>query len=144
MKNIDLIRQIALFRNLDEADAGKLAEIATEQTFPGGSQIFAEKSTGDSFFIIKYGTVRVFKQGDKGDAAVTTMGNGQHFGEIALIDDAPRSATVEAVENTETIRIKRDDLENCSLRTTNSAMRSTKDLPNIFASTSVPPPMRCE
>jgi CRP-like cAMP-binding protein len=112
MKNIDLIRQVSLFKNLDDADLQKLAAIATEQSFSAGSQIFAEKSTGASFYIIRYGSVRLIKQGEKEDKTVTFMGPGQHFGEMALIDDEPRSATVEAVENTETICIKRDDLEN--------------------------------
>jgi CRP-like cAMP-binding protein len=111
MKNIDLIRQLPLFRNLDEADLYKLAAIATEQTFSAGCQIFMERSIGDSLFIIKYGTVRVVKQGEREDEEVTYMGSGQHFGEMALIDDEPRSATVEAVEHTETICIKRKDLE---------------------------------
>ena len=111
MENIDVLRQLYLFKNLDDTDLHKLAAIATERTFSAGSQVFAEGSSGDSLFVIKYGSVRVLKQEKTKEENVTHLSSGQHFGEMALIDNAPRSATVIAVERTEMICIEREDFE---------------------------------
>jgi CRP-like cAMP-binding protein len=112
MKNIELLQQVPLFKNLDNSDLEKLSMIATEQTFPAGSPIVTEGDPGDSLYLIKYGTVRLYKQGEKEEEEVGFMGSGQHFGEMALIDSEPRSATVEAVEHTELICLSRDTFEN--------------------------------
>jgi CRP-like cAMP-binding protein len=112
MEKEELIRQIALFQGLDSADLRRLSEIATEETLGTGQQIFAEGTPGDSLFAVKYGTVRVLKQGREGKEEVARMSSGEHFGEMALIDSAPRSATVDTVERTELVRIRREDLEN--------------------------------
>jgi CRP-like cAMP-binding protein len=111
MEKAELMRQVRLLRDLDEADLHNLAAIVTEESFLMGQQVFAEGTLGDSLFIVKYGSVRVLKRGQQGNEEIARMSSGQHFGEIALIDDDPRSATVEAVEPTELIRIKRGDLE---------------------------------
>lgn len=112
MEKSELVRQVPLFLGLDEADLRKLATIATEESFLSGKQVFAEGTIGDSLFIIKYGSVQVLKRGYDGNEEVARMSIGQHFGEMALIDDDNRSATVDTAEHTVLIRIKRADLEN--------------------------------
>jgi CRP-like cAMP-binding protein len=112
MEKEELIRQIALFRGLDSADLRRLGEIATEERLGTGQEIFAEGTPGDSLFAVKYGTVRVLKQGREGKEEVARMSSGEHFGEMALIDSLPRSATVDTVERTELVQIRREDLEN--------------------------------
>jgi CRP-like cAMP-binding protein len=111
MEKPDLIRQVPLFRDLDDTDILKLAEIATIESLMVGGRVFAEGSSGDSLFIIKYGTVRILKRGKEDDEEVARMSAGQHFGEMALIDNETRSATVYAIEHTELVRIGRDELE---------------------------------
>jgi CRP/FNR family cyclic AMP-dependent transcriptional regulator len=96
-----------LFQGLDNDDLYLLSQIATEEMFPMTYHVFDEGTIGDSFFIIKYGTVAVIK----GNEEVARMCEGQHFGEMALIDNETRSATITTVERTELIRIKRQDLE---------------------------------
>ena len=100
MQNIELMKQVPLFKNLDDSDLSKLSAIATEQTFSAGCLVVSEGDPGDSLFIIKYGTVHLSKHGETEEEEVGYMGSGQHFGEMALIDDEPRSATVEAAEHT--------------------------------------------
>ncbi len=111
MEKAELFRGVPLFSGLDNADLRRLGDVATEEVFPMGKQIFAEGTQRDSFFIIKFGTVRVLKQGKEGEEEVARTGVGQHFGEMALIDNDRRSATVEALEHTELLRIRREDLE---------------------------------
>jgi CRP-like cAMP-binding protein len=112
MEKIELIRPIPLFRELDDEDLSKVAEVATEETYTASNQVFVEGTQGDALFVVKYGTVLVLKKGREGKEEVARMGPGQHFGEMAVIDDDTRSATVEVIENTGLIRITRGDLEN--------------------------------
>jgi CRP-like cAMP-binding protein len=128
MEKVELIRQIPLFRDLVDEDIQKLAEVATEESFTASSQIFAEGTKGDALFVVKYGTVQVLKRGRDGKEEVSRMGPGQHFGEMAIIDDDTRSATVEVAENTGLIRIKRDDLENLLAQDDTLAHRVYKGL----------------
>jgi len=107
MEKLEIMRQVILFKELEKDDLNRLAEIATEEIFPVTGLVFEEGSPGDAFFIVKYGTVAVVK----GNEEVARMGQGQHFGEMALLDNDTRSATITAVERTELIRIKRQDLE---------------------------------
>jgi CRP/FNR family cyclic AMP-dependent transcriptional regulator len=111
MEKLEIMQQVLLFRDLDKEDLSRLAEIATEERFPMGYQIFAEGTVGDSLYIVKYGTAAVLKNVHEEDEEMAHMGCGQHFGEMALISDETRSATIKAVERTELIRIKRQDLE---------------------------------
>lgn len=112
MEKVELIRQIPLFHGVDETDLHRLSEIATEERFIAGSQVFAEGSKGDSLYIIRSGTIRVIKHGKEGEQEISRMGPGQHFGEMAIIENDTRSATVDTIELTELIRISREDLEN--------------------------------
>jgi len=111
MERRNLLRQIPLFADLTSTDLQKLNEIARDVTFDKGQIIFTEGSVGDSLFFINSGSVRVLKKGNIGKEEVASLNSGKHFGEMALIDDGPRSATVEAVENTKLIQIKREELE---------------------------------
>ena len=111
MDMLEIMREVILFHGLDEADLRQLAAIATRETYPPGRQVFAEGAVGDSLFIVKYGTVAVVKSGRGGDEEVARMSAGQHVGEMALVDDDTRSATVQAVEHTELVRMRRQDLE---------------------------------
>ena len=111
MEKIDLLRQIPLFKDLTDADLQKISEITREVTFAKGQRVFTEGSIGDSLFVIADGLVRVLKKGRIANEEVSTLKSGQHFGEMALIDDGPRSTTIEAVENTQLLEIKREELE---------------------------------
>lgn len=108
MKNVELLQKVPLFRGLDEKDLAKLAAIATEKSYMAGDVIFGEGTVGDSMFIVESGTVRVLKRGED---EIVRMSTGQHFGEMALIDDETRSATADVIEMTQVIRIGRGDLE---------------------------------
>ena len=109
-KNVAL-GNIPLFANLTGTDLEKLSEIAREVVFDKGKRVFEEGSIGDSLYLIVSGSVRVLKKGRAADEEVTTLGPGEHFGEMAIIDEGLRSATIEAIERTHLIQIKRADLE---------------------------------
>ena len=88
----DLLRQIPLFSSLEDRDLESLAEEFNERRFPAGHAVALEGEGGLVFFVVESGEATVEVHGE----AVGTLGPGASFGEIALIDRRPRTATVTA------------------------------------------------
>ena len=88
----ELLKAVPLFAGLDKKDLELLANTFKERTFSSGEQIAREGDRGIGFFIIESGTARVSQGGEERGH----LGPGDYFGEIALIDEGARSATVTA------------------------------------------------
>ena len=88
----DLIQQIPLFASLSKRDVDTLARSFRDRTFPAGSEVTTEGQSGVGFFVIESGDATVSVGGQER----RTLGPGDYFGELALIDDSPRSATIVA------------------------------------------------
>lgn len=87
------LRRAALFADMDRRQAEQIARLLKERRFARGETVIMEGSGGAAFFLIDSGQAAVSSQG----VALATLGPGDCFGEIALIDGGPRSATVTAV-----------------------------------------------
>jgi len=91
----DLLRRVELFESFSDRDLKKLADSFKESTFSSGDVIAREGQRGVGFFVISEGSVDYSIHDDK----VGSGGSGDYFGEVALIDDGPRTATVTATSD---------------------------------------------
>ena len=89
---LDAIRRVPLFTSLPERQLKRVVNVMVERLFPAGETITTEGGGGVGFFVIEAGTATVSQGGE----TIRTLGTGDYFGEIALIDDGPRSATIVA------------------------------------------------
>jgi len=92
---VEIFGRVPLFAGLREKDLEKLAKRLTARRFAEGQTVTSQGGSGISFFVIEEGTATVEIEGE----VVRTLGPGDHFGEIALIDAGPRSATVMATSD---------------------------------------------
>ena len=87
-----LLEQVRLFKGVEDKDLARIAASFKARTFGAGDVIAEEGSSGIGFFVIETGTAKA----THGDIVVAELGPGSSFGEVALIDEGPRSATVTA------------------------------------------------
>ncbi|TXL63197.1 MFS transporter [Aeromicrobium terrae] len=102
---LELIRGVDIFAPLSPAAQDSLARGAVEQQFSAGAVLMREGDAGDDFFVIESGLVEVTQEG----RVLRREGPGEYFGEIALLRDVPRTATITAVDDTVVRTITRDD-----------------------------------
>jgi type IV pilus assembly protein PilB len=93
---ISCLKNIELFKDLAEDELEKIADKLTEKVYPPNAVILREGAPGDTMFFVKEGMVEVKKKEPSTgiNLTVTTLGEGECFGEMALLNEAPRSATV--------------------------------------------------
>jgi CRP-like cAMP-binding protein len=89
---LDVLQRVRLFADLDEREVGQIALLFKERSFPAGEAIIREGTGGAAFYIIESGEVTVTIGGE----SRATLKEGDYFGEIALIDEGARIATVAA------------------------------------------------
>ena len=110
MNTTDFLATVSLFKSLDGAELAKVGELIREQSYPKGSVILFEDDPGDSLFVVRDGRVKVVLVADDGrEVILGILGVGEHFGELALIDEQPRSAHVIAMEESTLLVLRRDD-----------------------------------
>lgn len=107
-EDVDLLRNIPLFRNIDAAKLKLLAFTSERLTFGAGENLFLQGDHGDAAYIIVAGQADVVIDTPAGPITVATVKETDFVGEIAILCDVPRTATVTAKSELITLRISKD------------------------------------
>lgn len=108
----DLLKAVPLFANLNGEQLEKVAALATPREVPAGEFIFREDDAGTEMYVILEGRVRISKEiPGIGEEALAILEPGSYFGEMALIDETPRSADARAHSPVKMWVITKDALE---------------------------------
>ena len=102
-QKLELLRHVPLLDGLSRKDLEEVGQLADEVDVPDGQVLTREGAPGSEFFVIVDGAVRI----EQGGTEMTTLGPGDFLGEIALLDDRPRTATATAVGPTALIVLTR-------------------------------------
>ena len=104
------LRNVSLFATLNEKDMEVISKIIFINTYAKGEVVFQEGEKGDSLYIILKGQVKVCLYDEDGrEYILAAIGKDGFFGELALIDELPRSANAITLENSELLIIRRHD-----------------------------------
>jgi CRP/FNR family cyclic AMP-dependent transcriptional regulator len=107
-EEVDLLRNIPLFAKVDPSKLKLLAFASERLTFPAGQELFRQGESGDAAYIIVDGDAEVLVDAPGGPVAVAQVGKNDLVGEIAVLCDVPRTATIKAVSPVVTLVISRD------------------------------------
>jgi CRP/FNR family transcriptional regulator, cyclic AMP receptor protein len=107
----EMLSKIPVFETLEPKELRHLASIVHRRTYTAGEHVFYQGDPGLGMYAVEKGRVGVFVAGEDGsEKEVSELDNGDFFGEIALLDESPRSASVVVKENSQLIGFFRPDL----------------------------------
>ncbi len=114
-RKTELLKGVDLFSDLTDAQLGVIAAMAEEKSYARGDTILVEDdATGQTFFLIAEGGVKVLLTAEDGrEAILATLGEGDFFGEMSLLDGEPRSATVRSMGHSRLLIVRREDFLQC-------------------------------
>jgi uncharacterized membrane protein len=145
---IALLRSIQLFEDLSDEDLEALSRALVRRTFSAGTTIFSQGDTGSSMYIVESGDVNIHLPGEASRRiSLKDAARGEYFGELALFDDLPRSASVLATTDAVLLELQRSTLESyldrrpraamAILRTMSERLRETNTLLSARAAKNV-------
>jgi len=109
-----MLHHVHLFSNLASDETAVLTDHSATRTYPAHTVLITEGDRSDSLYVILDGEVKVFVSDENGkEAILNLMGPGEYFGELALLDDSPRSASVMTLVPTKVLIITKSDFKRC-------------------------------
>jgi len=132
MDHFAFLRKVYFFRDLADDDIEELASLCKEAEFPDGEVIFREGDQPENFYVVTDGQVEVWKDWGSADAdRLAVHGAGHLFGEMALVDDMPRSATVIAKGRTRTLYLYKKEFSQFVRRNSVAAISVMRSLSSM-------------
>jgi CRP/FNR family cyclic AMP-dependent transcriptional regulator len=109
--NVGLLQRVPLFSELSRDDLEQISRVAVARNYPRGVRVFHEGDRSDACYIVRSGDLRVTREHPDGRAiALATLGPGDIFGELAMLDGEARSASVEALSECELLALPAGDV----------------------------------
>ena len=106
-RKLELLRGVPLFADLDAQSLDAVGVLAREVELPAGHIVMLQGDPADGFYVIVDGTIRVERAG----GTVRSLSSGGFFGEIALLEGGPRTATATCVTDSRVLTIQRHEFE---------------------------------
>lgn len=127
---LSFLQRVSIFSGIGADSLQRIASITGEKSFPKKSIIFHEGDQGDTLYILKSGRVKISKITEDGrEKTLTIMQPGDFFGEMAIFDDLPRSATAEVIDDTAMVyTVSKRDFERIILEHPSIALKIMRDL----------------
>jgi CRP/FNR family transcriptional regulator, cyclic AMP receptor protein len=109
--NVGLLQRVPLFSKLSRGDLEQISRVAVARNYPRGVRVFHEGDRSDACYIVRAGDLRVTREHPDGRAiALATLGPGDIFGELAMLDGEARSASVETLSECELLALPAGDV----------------------------------
>jgi len=114
---VELLKSVTLFADLEEGELERFSHVAVPRSFPAGTRVFHEGDNSDACYIVKEGSFRVTREHSDGRAiTLATLGPGEIFGELAMLDGDKRSASAEALSDGELLALPAGDVRSLLAR----------------------------
>ena len=133
-KNFITVKNSSLLQDLSAEDLDGLATYCEMRTMSEGTTVFIENMPGESLFLITKGSIRISKMFAEGDEkTLVVLGPEDVFGEMAVIDGLPRSATARVAENAELISFKKKGLERLCSENAPLSLKLVSNIVRVFS-----------
>lgn len=128
--NLASLKKVLLFSELPENLLVEIAAKSRSRSLKKGEVLFREGDEGDALFIISSGELEIFRghENDENRQVIVKLGVGEHFGEMSLLENKPRFATVRALQNCELLSLQRADFEKLLEENGQLALKLTADI----------------
>lgn len=128
------IKGTAMLQNLSDRDLNTFASYCELRKMDEGTTVFIENMPGEALFLVKKGTIRISRMFAEGDEkTLVVLGPEDIFGEMAVIDGLPRSATARVAENAELISLKKKDFERLCREDSALALTLLTNIVKVFS-----------
>src|SRR6201995_3987667 len=121
---VELLRSVPLFADLEEGELERFSQVAVPRSFPAGTRVFHEGDSSDACYIVSDGSFRVTREHSDGRAiTLATLGPGEIFGELAMLDGDRRSASAESITDGTLLALPATDVRGLLARNPEIALK---------------------
>lgn len=111
MEKVEILKQMVLFNNLDSLELIQLSKLVDHKIYNANELVIAEGEIGDSLFVVKSGQFKAFVVREGEEQHIATFNVGDSFGELALVDEQPRSASISAITDGELLEFTKENFQ---------------------------------
>lgn len=134
MADLNALKGSSLFHGMDDTEVAVLTSIFHERTMGEGATVFVEQMPGEMLYLIQSGTIKISKMLAEGEEkTLVLLGPEDVFGEMAILDGAPRSATARVAESARLLCIKKADFENLCDQHPRLGMKLMRNIVRVFS-----------